>query len=210
MLVANHMTRGPVTITEEDRLSDAAQKMKEGRFRWLPVMKGEEMTGILTERDLREHVGFLESTRVSGAMSPEVVSIAPSATVEEAARVLLERKIGGLPVLENGKLVGVITTSDVLRAFLELTGASEEGAVRIDLALEGDRYDLSPVSRIVTEAGGEVLSLGIHPDRVDDRPVVFLRVRATDPESVAETLAEHGYRVLGVHHPVAAVLPGAA
>jgi acetoin utilization protein AcuB len=199
MLVSRHMTRDPVTITQEEHLSSAAEKMGAGGFRRLPVVEDDRLVGILTDRDLRQHIGFLKETKVSGAMTEEVLTLAPNDTVEAAAHVMLRKKIGGLPVVEDGRLVGIITASDVLEAFLQVTGASEEGTVRLDVVLEGDHYDLSGISRVVAQSGGEVLGLGLHPDRWDERPVVFLRMRADDPAGIADALAEHGYLVLGIH-----------
>ena len=75
---------------------------------------------MLTERDLRQHRGHLASTKVNAAMSTPVLSVAPASTVQEAARLMLQRKVGGLPVVERGMLVGIVTTSDMLQAFLEV------------------------------------------------------------------------------------------
>jgi acetoin utilization protein AcuB len=114
------MTRHPESIRWDDTLETARQMMKAGGFRRLPVTRNGEVIGMVTERDLRQHTGYLESTKVNAAMSASVISVAPNSTVEEAARLMVKHKIGGLPVLENGKLVGIVTTIDMLRAFLEV------------------------------------------------------------------------------------------
>jgi acetoin utilization protein AcuB len=78
--------------------------------------------GIVTDRDIRQYTGYLDQTEAYKAMSEALITVAPSTGIREAARLLRERKVGGLPVLENGKLAGVITTCDVLEA---LTQSSE-------------------------------------------------------------------------------------
>jgi acetoin utilization protein AcuB len=84
----------------------------------VPVVDAGRLVGILTERDLHKYAGFLESTRVNAAMRTALVTVTPDNTVEDAARLMLTHKIGGLPVVSSGKLVGIITTTDLLRAFL--------------------------------------------------------------------------------------------
>jgi acetoin utilization protein AcuB len=124
--IANCMTRDPVTVTPHDLLARAKALMDSGRFRRLPVMEGGKLVGILTERDLRNHWGYLDRTRVDAAMTPEPVTITPRITAEDAARLMLQHKIGGLPVIEDGELVGIVSTSDILRAFLNVVQATQE------------------------------------------------------------------------------------
>jgi acetoin utilization protein AcuB len=133
MLVRDRMHKNPVTVTLQDNLAMAHEKMITGQFRHLPVVYDGHLVGILTDRDLRHYVGIEARTRVGTAMTEDPLTISPMSTVEEAARLLLLRQIGGLPVVEEGKLVGIITTSDVLQAFLDLMGAAVEGSVRLDL-----------------------------------------------------------------------------
>lgn len=99
--------------------------MDAGRFRRLPVLEYGKLVGIITERDLRQHWSYLDSTKVGSAMTPDPVTITPRTTAEDVARLLLLHKIGGVPVVENGKLVGIVSTSDLLRALLNVVRAAE-------------------------------------------------------------------------------------
>jgi acetoin utilization protein AcuB len=124
MLVRERMTPNPVTVAPKGMLSVARDTMTAGKFRRVPVVQDGTLVGILTDRDLRQYLGVEERTRIEAAMTETPLTIPPTMTVEEATRLMLKHHISGLPVLENGQLVGIITTSDVLRAFLERTGPS--------------------------------------------------------------------------------------
>jgi len=114
------MTKHPETIHPDDTLAKAQEMMDVGGFRRLPVVQEGAVVGMLTERDLRQHRGHLETTRINAVMSTPVLSVTPHSTVQEAAHLMLHQKVGGLPVVDRGILVGVVTTTDMIRAFLEV------------------------------------------------------------------------------------------
>jgi acetoin utilization protein AcuB len=89
-------------------------------------MDNEQLVGIVTERDLREYTGYLDSTRVTAAMRTPLLTVTPYDAVEDAALLMLKHKIGGLPIVAEGKLVGIVTTSDLLKAFLKVVKATSE------------------------------------------------------------------------------------
>lgn len=114
------MTTNPVTAGPEDKLAAVQRRMKEGMFRSMPVIKEGRLVGIITDRDVRAKAQNLEDTPAESAMTREVLTVIPRQSVWDAARLLAERKIGGMPVLDEGVLVGIITTTDLLRAFAEM------------------------------------------------------------------------------------------
>jgi acetoin utilization protein AcuB len=118
MQIVNLMTSDPVTIRQHDTLSSAKTIMDAGGFRRVPVVEEGQLVGILTERDVREFTGYLKSTRVNAAMRTALVTVTPYDTVEDAAQLMLKHKIGGLPIVADGRLVGIVTTSDLLKAIL--------------------------------------------------------------------------------------------
>lgn len=113
------MTQHPVVAAPDDKLSAVELKMHEGDFRAVPVLSDGVVTGIITDRDLRRFTGKLDATRVKDAMTEHVITVTTETPIAEAARLLRERKIGGLPVVEQGKLLGMITVTDVLKALTE-------------------------------------------------------------------------------------------
>ena len=125
MEIANWMSRSPACISPNDTLAAAKKLMDAGRFRRLPVVENDKLVGIITERDLRQHWGYLDSTKVNAAMTSDPVTVTPRNTAEEAAHLMLQHKIGGLPVVDNRELVGILSTSDLIRALLNVIQAAE-------------------------------------------------------------------------------------
>jgi acetoin utilization protein AcuB len=125
MRVGDRMTAKPVTISPEETLATARELMKRGKFRSLPVVEGGRLVGILTDRDTRQHEGYFELTKVTAAMKPDPMTVAPESSVLDAAGLLIQHKISGLPVMGEGKLVGIVTTSDLLRGLVDVLRAIE-------------------------------------------------------------------------------------
>jgi nucleotide-binding universal stress UspA family protein len=119
--VGTWMTKNPVTATPHEKLATVAAKMHAGKFRCVPIVSGGAPVGVVTDRDIRQRTGFLDQTEAFNAMSETLVTVTPTTDIREAARLLREKKIGGLPVVEDGKLAGVITTCDVLDALTHWT-----------------------------------------------------------------------------------------
>ena len=120
MRVAERMTPNPSVVRLGDSLAAARVIMQAEGLRHLPVVERKRVLGVITDRDLRQHAEHLDQCLVETVMTADPVTVSPHATVEEAASLMLVRRIGCLPVIENGGLVGIITTTDLLRALLDL------------------------------------------------------------------------------------------
>lgn len=200
MLIRRWMTKNPATISPIETLDDARRKMDKGNFRRLPVVKGGQLVGIITDRDLRQHVGQLEHTRVDAVMAKPVITVEPDMLLDQAANLLVKHKVGGLPVLDAGKLVGIITAIDMLRALGQVLGTSEEGVSRIDLAFSGDSFDLVMIAQLVGLSNGEVLGMGTYEgERSRKDQIVYLRVRTEDARRTADMLTDRGFSVVAIH-----------
>lgn len=199
MIVGNRMTKEPFTVEPEDLAIRAAHKMQAGGFRRLPVVSAGKLVGIISERDLREHRGHLEQIKINGVMTENPITVTPTTTVEEAAQIMLERQVGGLPVVAEGRLVGIVSASDILRAFLDVMGASHGGSSRIDFILEGEEHGFVEATRLVVREGGEVLGVGTYREKLGDDPVCYLRLIGGAPDNIAKALRSRGFKVLGVH-----------
>ncbi|MGD1026173.1 CBS domain-containing protein [Candidatus Binatus soli] len=113
-LVEVRMTRNVVTVRPGDTLAAAASKMKAGPFRRLPVVEADQLVGIVSEFDLRRYADALDSTLVETAMTRDPVTVIPSETLEHAATLMREYKVGALPVMHLGKLVGIVAAKDLM------------------------------------------------------------------------------------------------
>ena len=195
------MTKDPVVVESKETLAAVRRMMDKGSFHRVPVVDGGKLVGIVSDRDLRQHTGTLARVKVNGAMTTSVVSVTPTTILEASANLLVRHKIGALPVVDRGKLVGIITATDLLRAFAEVLGATEEGVARIDLSLDGDSSELSTIVQLVAQENGEILGIGTYrgdPTEGKDR-VVYLRLRAADANRVAKMLTDKNFTVLTVH-----------
>jgi len=119
------MRRDPVTITPLDTLAAAQSLMQRVGVRQLPVVEKGELIGILSERDMRAHSGYLERTKVDAAMSERLITVSPKDSAARAARLLLDQKINAVPVVEDGRLVGIVSRSDLLRLLVEIVDAQQ-------------------------------------------------------------------------------------
>ncbi len=123
MLVRDRMSRPAVTVRQDADFQKALALMQEKRLRRLPVVDDDgQLVGIIVERDLLvAAMRYLQSrVEVGDLMTRNVVTVGPDTDLNEVARTMLDRKIGGLPVVEHGRLVGIVTESDIFRRFVEL------------------------------------------------------------------------------------------
>src|SRR3989304_4642615 len=192
MLVGNRMPKQPVPIPSEELLSQAKEKMAAGRFARLPVRGEGKRTGIITERDLRQYAGVLDHTKVNAVMSEKPITVSPETMLEDAAEIMLKNQIGCLPVLHQGQLVGIITTSDVMQAFLAVMGASESASARIDFTLEGEEHGLVEASRVVSREAGEILGVGTYRERFGTNPVCYLPGPSRNAQAIPQALRQRG------------------
>lgn len=114
--VGVQMTKDPVTVAPDTSLAEAQAKMRAGGFRFVPVVDEGYLVGVISDRDVRPYTGQLADIEVGSVMTREAVTVTPRASIREVARLLVECDVGGFPVVEGRKLVGVITTTDVLKA----------------------------------------------------------------------------------------------
>ena len=196
MIVADLMTTNPVSVGPSTTLQAAQEVMQHGRFRQLPVVDNGSLIGVVTDRDLRQYLGQLNRVRVDAVMSTHLFSVQPSTPVEQAAQMLVTKKVGSLPVLDNGKLVGIITASDLLQALVAILGKTGDGSVRIDLNVAGSGEITAAISLIRTFC--PVLAMGTY-SRTAGESVLYLRIAATGAQRAAQSLRDYGFKVLAVH-----------
>lgn len=207
MLVKDRMTPDPITVSEETNIFDALDLMRRHRIRRLPVMRHGELVGIVTQLDLMrvapspattlsvfELNGLLARMPVKDAMTRDVATIGPDATIEEAALHMRERQVGALPVIQGKRLVGIITETNLLDAFIELMGLKRAGS-RVTLEVEDKVGVLADVAGVIRDFGLNILSCATYTPR-EGRGGVVVRLAAADTAPVVKELEAHGYRVI--------------
>jgi acetoin utilization protein AcuB len=174
MLVKDRMTKNPITVKPDLPIAEALEWMRREKVRHFPVVnKKGKLVGIVARDDLMyaspspvtslsmwEITYLMSRVTVDEAMTKEVITISDDAPVEEAARVMFDNKIGSLPVMRDGALVGIITESDLFKAFLELFGGHQKG-VRLTVLAPYYKGSLADISTKITEAGGLILALNV-------------------------------------------------
>lgn len=174
MLVRDRMSKKIVAVSPREGVERARSLMERHGLRHLPVLRNSRLVGILSDRDLRGAHPPLR--RAEDIMAPEPVAVSPDDSVDEAARAMQAHGISALPVVEGGRVVGMLTTTDVLRAFVELSGAAEP-TTRIVLSAPSGRGAAEAVRRIVQGCHAELkwmhrqgrhLHLRLKGRRIDD------------------------------------------
>lgn len=198
MRVSEIMSQEIVTITPDKRVGQALKLMQKHQIRHLPVTEGGRMVGWITSRDLREVLlaSMLEKITVADIMIKAPISVGADTGVEEAARLIMEHKIGGMPVLEGDRLVGVITMLDLIGAFLTMLSLIRNSS-RLDLSLENRPEALEAAAKIIKNAGGKILNLAMGPSRGNKRAYYF-RLERCDLGPIVEALNKAGIKVVDV------------
>ncbi len=207
MVVRMWMTGAPVTVGRDAALTEAAALMSRRRLRHLPVVDGGRLVGIVSAHDVARafppdvnpfSVAVTDApidTTVGDVMTTSVLAVTPDTTIEEAARLLVERRIGALPVVAGGRLVGLLSETDVLGALREVLGsgepgvrvtfdATEHGDVIADAIALGRRHALSLVSALTFHHEGKRLAV--------------VRLRGAGVEAFVDDVWASGHRVVSV------------
>ena len=196
MKVSEWMVPDPVTVTPQTEVREAIRLMRRHSIRHLPVVEGSEMVGLVTAGDLRELIlpSMVETIYLRDVMIAEPITVSPDTHIDEAARTIFENKIGGLPVVDGKRLVGIITVSDILKAFIDIMGVLTSSS-RIDVMLAERPEAFEEVSRIISGHGADIISVGIQ-NRPDGGRVYFFRLAKCDVAPIVKSLEQHGHTVI--------------
>jgi len=200
MLVHERMSKRPITVTEDTPVDEALKLMRDKKVRRLPVLdKKGELVGIVSEKDVLyvspspatslsifEIHYLLSQLKVGEIMTRDVITVSEYTPLEEAARIMDDNKIGGLPVTRDGKLVGIITESDLFRTFVEILGARDQG-VRLSMLVSDQPGILADITRAIADMGGNIVSLGTFLGEDPTNRLITVKVAdVAEDELVAE------------------------
>lgn len=172
MLVGERMSHPIISISPDMPIHDTLNLFKREHIRRAPVIKNGKLVGIVSDIDLLnaspspvstlsvwEMNYMLSKITVSEVMTKNVLTVTEDTPIEEAARIMADNKIGGLPVMRDGYVVGIITETDLFKIFLELMGAREQG-VRVTALVEDKPGQLAQITKSLAEAGGNFVAFG--------------------------------------------------
>lgn len=203
MLVRQRMTKKLITITPETPVAEALSFMRQNQVRRLPVTnKRGQLVGIVAEKDLLYaspspatslsvyEVGYLLSKlKVQEIMTKELITVNADAPLEEAARIMIDNQVSGLPVMEGGELAGIITETDIFKTILEMLGARESG-IRLTLTVANERGAFGKITGKITELGGDIITLGTFYGEDRSTGIVILKVRGLEETVLREAMQE--------------------
>ena len=211
MLVNERMSRHPLTAKPTLPVDAALKRMRDENVRRFPVVDDAgKLVGIVSEKDLLyaapspatslsiHEMHYLYSRiTVEQVMTREVITIDEKAPLEEAARVMVDRKVGALPVMRDGKLVGLITETDIFKILLEMMGARDQG-VRLTLLCPNQRGELADLTSDVAGLGGDIVSLGTFWGEDASNAIITMKVSGVDKDALLEKIKPHILDVIDV------------
>jgi acetoin utilization protein AcuB len=191
------MIPDPIAITANASISDAIELMKANHIRHLPVVsRGKKLEGLVTLADLKQGLipSMLGDIDLKDLMIKEPITLAPEDDIETAAQIIYKNKIGGLPVIKNGRLVGIITETDMLRAFIDMMGILSSTS-RLDVAAGNKPDSLKTALQIISDNGGDVTNVIMTLAKARKR-VYHFRLAACNTSVIQKALTKAGFNVL--------------
>jgi acetoin utilization protein AcuB len=210
MLVYERMTRHPITISPDTPVAEALQMMRENNVRRFPVIdkKTTRLVGIVTEKELlyaspspvtslsiHEIHYLMSKITVDEVMTKELVTVAEDTPIEEAALLMVDNKVGALPVMRGQQLVGIITETDLFKTFIELFSAREQG-VRLTVLVPEVKGELAAITRAISEIGGNIISLGTFLGEDMTNRLLTIKVAEVDQEELLSKMQGLGAKVV--------------
>jgi Predicted transcriptional regulator, contains C-terminal CBS domains len=195
MKVKSWMVTEVITASPEDTVEEAIQLMRRFSIRHIPIIENGKLVGLVTESNLR---AYLSSEKLQlplkEVMILNPITVDPETSIDEAARIIYKYKIGGLPVITEGKLVGIITITDILEAFIELMGLLKSSS-RLDVIPKKDNLD--EVLEIIRKGGGKIISIGMDVN-LNGEKVYFIRLEKIALDKIASDLETSGHKIVSL------------
>jgi acetoin utilization protein AcuB len=212
MLVYERMTRHPITVPPDMPVAEALQMMRENNVRRFPVIDAQknQLVGIVTEKELlyaspspvtslsiHEIHYLMSKITVDEVMTTELITVDEDTAIEEAALLMVDNRIGALPVMRGQQLVGIITETDVFKTFVELFSAREEG-IRLTLLVPEAKGELAVITQAISEIGGNIISLGTFLGEDTTNRLLTIKVAEVDQEELLSKMQGLGAKVVDV------------
>jgi acetoin utilization protein AcuB len=211
MIIEEIMKTEIATLFPTNTIADAMELMELKRIRHIPIVNAENhLVGLVTVAKIREaapsifhaneHLEDMKKT-IDTIMEHDVITGHPLDFVEEVAGLFYEHKISCMPIINNQKLVGIITETDLLRTMVELTGVNQPGS-QIEIKVPNITGVLSDIAGVISKRKANILSVMVYPDKEDNHnKIIIVRVQLMNPTGLIEDLKKAGYHVLWPNLP---------
>ncbi len=197
MKIHSLMIPDPITITAKASINEAIELMKVNSIRHLPVVSsGNKLEGFLTLADLKQGLipSMLGDLTLKDLMIKKPITVGPDDDIETAAQLIYKYKIGGMPVVDGGRLVGIITATDILRTFIDMMGILSSTS-RIDVLIGDKPGEFKKVMHIIGDEGGDIINVGMTGQNTKNR-IYYFRLAACKTTSIKKALEKKGFKVL--------------
>lgn len=202
MLVGSRMSKPVYTISPETSLDDALSIMEKEHVRRLPVVDRDgSLVGIVTEQDLIkaspseatlldkwEIKSLMSTLPVEKVMTRQMITLTEDVLLEEAARIMADKKVSGLPVVRGNKVVGMLTESDIFKVLLEMMGARQSG-IRLSFLIANKPGQLAKLSHAVSEIGGDIITMGTFTGSQSGIGEMMMKVSGVSMDVLKEAIA---------------------
>lgn len=197
MKIQSLMIKNPITIGPNASVGEAIELMKANSIRHLPVVtSGKRMAGFLTLADLKQGLipSMLGDVSLDDLMIKNPITVSPDDDIEFAAKLIYNHKIGGMPVVKTGRLVGIVTATDMLRTFIDMMGILSTTS-RIDVVLREQPAAFKKAMQIINDNGGDIISVSMTP-RQKGKRVYYFRLSACKTNVIKKALEKERFTVL--------------
>ncbi len=211
MIVEQMMNTNVVTLQPTHSIIDAINLLRENKIRHLPITNEEgQVVGVLSDRDIKDATPStlienqqqdIYATPIEEIMTKNPIIGHPLDFVEEVATIFYDQKIGCLPIVSSGKIVGIVTETDLLYKYIELTGAHQPGS-QIEVRVPNKPGILFEVSKVFHDHHSNVLSVLVYPDlQNNNNKILVFRVKTMNPLGIIEDIRKEGFDVLWPNMP---------
>ena len=197
MKIQSLMIKNPITIGPHASVGESIELMKANSIRHLPVVtRGKRLAGFLTLADLKQGLipSMLGDVSLDDLMIKNPITVSPDDDIEFAAKLIYNHKIGGMPVVEKGKLVGIVTATDMLRTFIDMMGILSTTS-RIDVVLKKQPAAFKKAMQIINDNGGDIINVSMTPQQKGKR-VYYFRLSACKTNVIKKALEKERFNVL--------------
>jgi acetoin utilization protein AcuB len=191
------MIENPITIKPNASVAEAIELMKTNSIRHLPVVAtGNKLQGFLTLADMKQGLipSMLGDISMDDLMIKNPITVSPDDDIEFAAQLIYNHKIGGMPVVKKGRLVGIVTATDMLRTFIDMMGILSTTS-RIDVVLGDQPAAFKKAMQIINDNGGDIINVRMTPQRKGKR-VYYFRLSACKTQVIKKALESGRFEVL--------------